>query len=535
MLRFYFFISFFCFLIQLNSQTLQDNFEGTGNITSWFGDDCGMDINFSNPFSQGINLSNKVLKYEDLGGTYANIRLDAATNFNIGTYNKFVLKIYVASSSLTGNSPNQISLKLQNGSLGEPWSTQSEIIKPIILNQWQEVAFDFKNDAYINLDRNSLPPYQRTDFNRIVIQVNGENNSNHVTAYLDDFYNESYSVQAPVFDNLVWSDEFDGSGTIDGTKWFQQTQLIAGTSWANGEEQHYTNRQINSFKDGGSLKIKAIRESFTDQGVTKNYTSARLNSKFAFKYGKLEVRAKLPSIAGTWPAIWLLGKNINENGGYWDNQGFGTTSWPSSGEIDVMEPNVAKTQILGTWHWNNGSGYQFNSKGVATNNVDTSQNFHNYILEWNATTMKIFIDTVLINEMPTVNPFNQEFYILLNVAMGGSLGGPISSQFNDETMEIDYVRVYQESNLSTTQKTNNAVRLYPNPVSNKLTIELGNVAYKTIKLQVIDINGRLIYDKQHAITDFTIGYDATNLKSGLYFIRLTQKNGAKNTLKFIKH
>ena len=102
-------------------------------------------------------------------------------------------------------------------------------------------------------------------------------------------------------------------------------------------------------------------------------------------------------------------------------------------------------------------------------------------------------------------------------------------------MEIDYVRVYQESNLSTTQKTNYGVHLYPNPVSNKLTIELGNVAYKTIKLQVIDINGRLIYDKQHAITDFTIGYDATNLKSGLYFIRLTQKNGAKNTLKFIKH
>ena len=112
-------------------------------------------------------------------------------------------------------------------------------------------------------------------------------------------------------------------------------------------DRHYTNRQINSFKDGGSLKIKAISESFTDQGLTKKYTSARLNSKFAFKYGRLEVRAKLPSIAGAWPAIWLLGKNINENGGYWDNQGFGTTSWPSSGEtVSYTHLDVYKRQPL---------------------------------------------------------------------------------------------------------------------------------------------------------------------------------------------
>jgi len=535
MRQFSFFIFSFFFFIAINAQTPQDDFEGTGNITSWYGDDCGVNAAFSNPYKQGINTSNTVLKYEDIGGTYANIRFDATSNFDIASNNKFVLKIYVASNSLTGNSPNQISLKLQNGSLGEPWSTQSEIIKPILLNQWQEVTFDFLNDMYINLDGNSPPPKQRTDFNRVVIQVNGENNTNLVTAYIDDFYNENYSVPAPVFDNLVWSDEFDGTGAIDGSKWFQQTQLIAGTSWANGEEQHYTNRQVNSYTDNGTLKIKAIKEPFTDQSVTKNYTSARLNSKFAFKYGRVEVRAKLPSVAGSWPAIWLLGKNVNETGGYWNNQGFGTTSWPLCGEIDVMEPNVAKTQILGTWHWDNGSGYRMNSKGVATNNADTSQNFHTYILQWTATSMKIFMDTILINEMPTVNPFNQEFYILLNVAMGGSLGGPINSGFTDDTMEIDYVRVYQESNLSIPEEANNKVHLYPNPVSNKLNIELGSVAYKTIKMQVVDINGRLIYDKQRDINDSKISFDTTYLKSGLYFIRLIQKNGIKNTFKFIKN
>lgn len=535
MKQFSFFISLFFFLININAQTPQDDFEGTGNITSWYGDDCGLNTAFSNPYKQGVNTSNTVLKYDDTGGTYANIRFDAASNFDIASNNKFVLKIYVASSSLTGNSPNQISLKLQNGNLAEPWTTQSEIIKPVLLNQWQEVSFDFVNDLYINLDSNSPAPKQRTDFNRVVIQVNGENNANRVTAYLDDFYIESFSVPAPVFDNLVWSDEFDGTGIVDGAKWYHQTQLIAGNSWANGEEQHYTNRQVNSYTDNGTLKIKAIKESFTDQGLTKNYTSARLNSKFAFKYGRVEVRAKLTSAAGSWPAIWLLGKNVNETGGYWKNQGFGTTSWPSCGEIDVMEPNIEKTQILGTWHWDNGSGYKMNSKGVATTNADTSQNFHNYILEWTPTSMKIFIDNILINEMPTVNPYNQEFYILLNVAMGGSLGGPIYSGFTNDTMEIDYVRVYQESNLSIPEVPNNKVRLYPNPVSNKLNIELGSVAYQTIEMQVVDMDGRLIYDKQHDINDSKISFDTAYLKSGLYFIRLTQKDGITNTFKFIKN
>jgi len=110
--------------------------------------------------------------------------------------------------------------------------------------------------------------------------------------------------------NLVWSDEFESEGAINSENWFQQTQLPNGLSWYNGELQHYTDRIENSFVEGGVLKIAAIKEPFTDQGQTKEYTSARLNSKITYKYGRIEIRAKLPFGQGTWPAIWTLGKNI---------------------------------------------------------------------------------------------------------------------------------------------------------------------------------------------------------------------------------
>ena len=137
--------------------------------------------------------------------------------------------------------------------------------------------------------------------------------------------------------NLIWADEFNTNGSVNQEKWFQQTQLPNGYSWYNNELQHYTDEIENAYVSNGTLKIVAIKENYTDQGHTKPYTSARLNSKFAFTYGKVEVRAKLPTGQGTWPAIWTLGKNITEPGSYWTNQGFGTTGWPYCGEIDIME------------------------------------------------------------------------------------------------------------------------------------------------------------------------------------------------------
>ena len=171
-----------------HAQVIQDDFEGNGNISTWFGDDCGINTSYANPFQTGDNTSTTVLRYHDTGGQYANIRFDVAENLTLSPGSAFSLKIYVPSDGITGNQPNQISLKLQNNTLGEPWTTQTEIIKPIELDQWQTVTFDFVSDNYINLDAGSPPPIQRTDLNRVLLQVNGENNNDEVVAYVDDFF-----------------------------------------------------------------------------------------------------------------------------------------------------------------------------------------------------------------------------------------------------------------------------------------------------------------------------------------------------------
>ena len=128
-------VTIFVFSHLAQAQSIEDDFEGNGNINSWFGDDCNINTNLSNPVAQGINTSNTVLEYHDVGGPYANIRFDAGRNFDLANYPTFSLKVYVPSSGLSGNQNNQVSLKLQDGNLGSPWTTQTEIIKNIVLGR----------------------------------------------------------------------------------------------------------------------------------------------------------------------------------------------------------------------------------------------------------------------------------------------------------------------------------------------------------------------------------------------------------------
>jgi len=169
------------------SQLLVDDFEGNTTIESWFGDDCILEAPHSNPNKEGINQSNNVLLYHDIGGVFANIRFDSPTPIRLTNESSFSFKIYVPSSGITGNQPNQVSLKLQNNRTGAPWTTQSEIIKPLVLDSWQEVRFNFATDPFINLDPGSPHPLSRSDFNRVLIQINGEDNTDRVLAYIDDF------------------------------------------------------------------------------------------------------------------------------------------------------------------------------------------------------------------------------------------------------------------------------------------------------------------------------------------------------------
>ncbi|MCW5516949.1 glycoside hydrolase family 16 protein [Muriicola sp. Z0-33] len=247
------------------------------------------------------------------------------------------------------------------------------------------------------------------------------------------------------FDTLVWSDEFEGKGAINSEKWFHQTKLPPGGSWWGGLIQHYTNREDNTFLKDGHLYLVAKKEKLSDQGEVKEYTSARLNSKFTFTYGRVEIRAKLPKGKGTWPAIWMLNKNINEDGAYWENKGFGTTVWPYCGEIDILE-HWGKNQNFIQSGLHNASSYGdkvINIGGHYVENV--SDQFHIYSLEWSKEKIVFSVDGI---EHYTYKPYKKDtdtwpydtpYYLILNVAIEAD----IDPQFVESAMEVDYIRVFQ--------------------------------------------------------------------------------------------
>ncbi len=225
----------------------------------------------------------------------------------------------------------------------------------------------------------------------------------------------------------VFEDNFTINGNPDPTKWGYD---IGGSGWGNNELQFYTNRPENATALNGIMKINAIRESYNGSA----FTSARLLSKnkFSFKYGKIDVRAKFPAGVGTWPAIWMLGSNIN------------AVSWPACGEIDIAEHRGSElNKIFGTLHYPGRSGGNADGKTFVIPNATTD--FHNYIVEWTPTYIKIYVDSQLYHTYVnnSLTPFNQNFFIILNVAMGGNFGGPVDPAFTNATMEIDYVKVYK--------------------------------------------------------------------------------------------
>lgn len=242
-------------------------------------------------------------------------------------------------------------------------------------------------------------------------------------------FSTSPPVQDPVTDytNLVFSDEFNTDGAPDSSKWGYD---LGNGGWGNGEAQFYTNSSDNVIVSGGNLRITAKVQSLGGS----SYTSARLKSenKFEFTYGKIEFRAKLPTGGGTWPALWALGQN------------YATSTWPACGEIDVMEhrgniPNV----IHGTCHYPGVSPGAGNTNSTTISNASTQ--FHIYKAIWTPTSIKFYVDDVLFHSVANSNslPFNSDFFLIMNVAMGGTFGGAIDPAFTQSTLEVDYVRVYQ--------------------------------------------------------------------------------------------
>lgn len=385
---------------------------------------------------------------------------------------------------------------------------------------WTDMTFDFTN-ATQSGTANQVSATGM--YSRVTVFI--DFGVNTPGTYLIDDINNGATFTPPnpidvVYTDLVWSDEFNTPGTnnpVDPTKWFHQTQLPAGGSWFNGEQQHYTNRLQNSYVENGFLNIVARRESFTDQGQTKQFTSARLNSKYAFTYGRVDVRARLPFGAGTWPAIWTLGKNTNEDGAFWDST-YGTTNWPLSGEIDIMEHGLGPVnQVSAALHTAcNGCSGNTRNKG-ARNLQDVANDFHIYSVNWSPQQITFLIDDVpFYTYNPAVKnvntyPFYEDQYMLLNVAMGG-IAGAIDPNFTQGTFQIDYVRVYQNTlSVATTSSLN--ARIYPNPTSDILSIR----ASETIdSIMVFNMLGQQVLEKT---TDCNT-LDVSPFVNGTYILKI---------------
>lgn len=244
---------------------------------------------------------------------------------------------------------------------------------------------------------------------------------------------------------LVMSEEFNTDGAPNPAMWSFNTGTGAN-GWGNNELQYYTDRPQNIVVENGMLKITAIKEQFMGAG----YTSARIISKGKFekKYGRIEARIKMPVGQGIWPAFWMLGSNIQENAEFPDDPS--TLAWPACGEIDIMEYlGNSPTRIFGTVHGPGYSGGESISKNFYLSNSRFDNDFHVFGIEWDKDNINFYVDNFLYhsvkpNDVPGDWVFNQSFFLILNIAVGGNLPGAPNSQTSfPQSMLVDYIRVYE--------------------------------------------------------------------------------------------
>lgn len=494
-------------LLLLAQQTPIDFSDGSHAFTAFANSSFAFNVDqqdSSNPVGQFHNDGS-----ENWQGFY----LDLATPIDLANEQVISLSFYQFDPNV-----HNIMVKLEFGS-----GPDVEVVQSNSGSGWtHDMTFDFAN-AIISGDGGSVNAMGT--YTRLVIFVDG--GATIPGTYLIDNINDGSDAVDPneldvIYTDLVWEDEFDGNGAINATNWHHQTQIPAGGNWFNGEQQHYTNRIDNSFVNNGFLNIVAKKENFTDQGYTKQYTSARLNSKFAFTYGRVDVRAKLPEGDGTWPAIWALGKNVNEPGGYWDSQ-YGTTGWPACGEIDVMEHGLgAVNHVSSALHTPSSFGATENFQSYILN--DVANNFHVYSMNWSPNQITFLIDGVgFYTYNPEVKdsstwPFDEDQYLLLNIAMGG-VAGSIGPDFVESNMVIDYVRVYQNNPLSIEDAFASQFGVYPNPVSNTINISTEQIIDN---LELYNAVGQLVLQKNQSVKQLNV----EDLNSGIYMLKIYSGNSS---------
>lgn len=320
---------------------------------------------------------------------------------------------------------------------------------------------------------------------------------------------------------LVWSDEFNRPA-INTANWKFES---GGGGWGNNELQNYTNRPENILINNGQLLLIARKEPYNGS----NYTSARIKTQGLknWTYGKIEARIKLPQSKGIWPAFWMLGESISQ------------VSWPHCGEIDIMEHVNLRPEINGTIHWDNNGHAQYG--GDTTCDV---LKYHIYGIEWNTKTIQWFLDgqkfweANIANGINSTSEFHQPFFLLLNIAIGGSWpGNPDSTSEFPDTMFVDYVRVYQQvTGFSTPSLSYFSASIFPNPSGGNSILQMDAPEPGNYIIRIFNTFGQLV--TQQSVTAAGNGSEQVTLSvhtlpEGLYHV-LIEGNGIKYGLKLIR-
>ncbi|MFA6469689.1 MAG: family 16 glycosylhydrolase [Bacteroidota bacterium] len=331
---------------------------------------------------------------------------------------------------------------------------------------------------------------------------------------------------------LVWSDEFD-STQINTKEW---TYEVNGNGGGNNELQYYTARSQNSSMKDGTFKITALKENY----LGKAYTSARLHTNTSWQYGKIEARIKMPYGKGIWPAFWMLGSNLNSVG------------WPKCGEIDIMEmiggtPTASggDNKTFGTLHWDD-SGHKYSGYNYTIASGKLADAFHNFFIVWDAKKVIWGIDNVQFGVLNTqsaaMNAFRAPFFIIINLAVGGNWpGSPDATTVFPQTLEFDYIRVYQDvvagvSDQSTFSNDYQLLQNYPNPFNPSTSISYYLPKKSNISLKITNLLGQEVADLAQG--EQPSGWHSVEWKaevpSGMYFYRLQTADADRADDQFIQ-
>jgi beta-glucanase (GH16 family) len=495
------FLSFIlcCFILSAFAQEdiVLDNFE-SGN-QAWAPVDQGW-VNYevvNNPNPDAVNSSDKVMKVIRKAGTqtWAGIILRNKMELSFGALSGQYRYAHVKILKTTNG---KIAFKLEkNGDAGS--YTNSQNYTPS--GQWQEIIFDFGGAAGARYDDFFIMPDQT------------ENPSQDITIYIDDIIfqsdpnaGEADDPELPGTFKLMWADEFNGD-SYDHSIWSPQ---IAGGGFGNHELQYYTGNSNNIFTRDGNLVLKAIKETYNGHA----YTSGKLwTQNFRnFKYGRVEARFKLPKGRGTWPAIWMMPANSVYGG------------WPNSGEIDVMEfVGYDANKIYGTVHRGAGSGGNGNGNSISI--AGKTDDFHTIRIDWEPGYIKWYLDDQLFH---TYNngyagtaqwPFDQDFYVILNFAVGGDWGGAQGVDANIWPQEflIDYVRVYQKSEETGVKEIKND--LFTLSSFSKDELEITSFSPSALIINLYSLSGQK--QLSQTINQGSNPINITSLPVGVYIISVS--------------